>query len=533
MRDLQRAIAEEAEKLIRRFEIYARQLADEYRRRVRRTTTSVSSLDLKRPQYWSLATGFDPYLVRARKACIAYAVQKRVSTATYEPFTPYKHFVPKVGGGQREISVFQIADSAISRVVYEQLLEKNRVRMSSRAYAYRNDLTAHDAIQYIAAELQGQSRVFVAEYDFSKYFDNIGHDYLRKIIRDRKFLIAPNEQAVIDSFLRVSPLTATTYQLRNGPLREQGIPQGTSISLFLANLAAWELDRALERLGVSFVRYADDTLIWANEYAQLCRAVDTLHEMALKIGAPINLQKSGGVRLLVPPGAPSEMPGTPCIEYLGHRITLSSICIKDKAVERIKKRVNELLYFNPIKEPEAGTQNPGQLTKVDRDYVTYIWQLRRYLYGDISERRLRRFQVSGVPCRRFRDVMSFFPLVEDEQQLKELDAWLVCSTCMAMRKRARLLLGQGYAALPGPHGLRSCRELARYVRRSRTTGGVLDLRTELPKNSLCYQDGGNPVRNRQYRANDPIRILKLAADHVAGRALLERGIENDEGRCRS
>ena len=476
MRELESAISEEAEKLIRRFEIYARQLADEHRRRARRTTNPVPQLSLKRPLYWSLAAGFDPYLVRSRSACIAYSVQNRVAARTFEPFTPFKHFVPKVGGGQREISVFQVADSTVSRVVYERLMEKNRVRMSSRAYAYRDDITAQDAIQYTGAELRGQSRVFVAEYDFSKYFDNIGHDYLRKILRDRQFLITRTEQAVIDSFLRISPLPASTYQARGGPRRERGIPQGTSISLFLANLAAWELDRALERLGVSFVRYADDTLIWSNEYAQICRAVDTLHEMAVRIGSPINLQKSGGVRLLVAPGAPSEMPGTPFIEYLGHRITLSSVCIKNKAVERIKKRITELLYFNLIKEPEAGTQNAGQLGRVDRDYVTYIWQLRRYLYGDVSERRLRRFQARGVPCRRFRGVMSFFPLVDDQQQLKELDAWLVCSTCMAMRKRARLLTGLGYSALPDPLGVPDCRALANYVRRSRTTGGVLDLR---------------------------------------------------------
>jgi len=45
--------------------------------------------------------------------------------------------------------------------------------------------------------------------------------------------------------------------MTGSPRRERGIPQGTSISLFLANVAPWDLDRSLERLGVSFVRYAD------------------------------------------------------------------------------------------------------------------------------------------------------------------------------------------------------------------------------------------------------------------------------------
>jgi RNA-directed DNA polymerase len=475
MRNLQTAIDEETDKLIRRFESYARQLADEQRRRTRRTTQPVSRLRLQRPVYWALADGFNPYLVRSRRDRIAYSVQNRLSTRTYESFTPFQHFVPKVGGGLREVCVFQLADSAVSRIVFDGLMEKNRVRMSSRAYAYRDDITAQDAIQYIAAEMRGQSRVFVADYDFSKYFDNIGHDYLQKILQDRQFLTTRSEKAVVDAFLRVTPLPADAYQSHGGPKRQCGIPQGTSISLFLANIAAWELDRALERLGVSFVRYADDTLIWATDYAQLCRAVDILHEMALRIGSPINLQKSGGIRLLVQPGAPSEMPPVQLIEYLGHRITLSSVGMKAKRVERIKKHINELLYFNLVKEPEAGTQNPLQLGRVDRDYVTYIWQLRRYLYGDISERGLRRFQARGVPQRRFRGVMSFFPLVEDMEQLKELDSWLVCSTCLAMRKRTRILTSLGYNNLPDPHGL-SCKALANFVRKSQTTGGSLDLR---------------------------------------------------------
>ena len=468
-------IEDEANKLVRRFETYARQLADETQRRARRTTQVVPPLVVKRPVYWSLASGFDPYLVRARSKCVTYSVEKKVASRTYSPFPACQRFVPKVGGGQREICVFQIADSAVSRIFYDSLIEKNRARMSSRAYAYRADVTAQDAIQYIAAELRDQSRVFVAEYDFSKYFDNISHDYLHKILRDQQFLLTRTEMSVVEAFLRTLPVPENAYNLQSPAVRGRGIPQGTSISLFLANLAAWDLDRSLERLGVSFVRYADDTLIWSTDYAQLCRSVDTLHSMADKIGSPISLEKSGGIRLLVPAGAPSEIKSMVFIDYLGHKLSLSSVGIKDRIIERIKKRVNQLLYFNLIREPEAGTQNPARLTKVDRDYVTYLWQLRRYLYGDISEQGLRRFQARGVPRRRFRGVMSFFPLIDDEQQLKELDAWLLCSTCMAMRKRANLLMKLGHTNLPAPHGL-SCDSLLTHVHKSQTTGGSLDQR---------------------------------------------------------
>src|SRR5258708_29440657 len=105
MPDLESGIREEAGKLIRRFENYARQLADEYQRRSRRTTQSIARLALKRPHYWSLDKGFDPYLVRAREDCVAHAVKNKVSRRTYAPFTPVQHFVPKADGGRREVCV--------------------------------------------------------------------------------------------------------------------------------------------------------------------------------------------------------------------------------------------------------------------------------------------------------------------------------------------------------------------------------------------------------------------------------------------
>ena len=185
----QKAIEDEARKLIRRFENYARQLADEQKRRARRTTATTTKLITRRPTYWSLAEGFDPYLVRARSARIGHAIQKQIAKKSYIPHSPYLLVIPKADGGQRAICVFQVADSAISRLIFDRLNRKNRALMSSRAYAYRENVNAHDAIQFLASELRGKSRVFLAEYDFSKYFDNISHDYLWRIIKDQQFLL--------------------------------------------------------------------------------------------------------------------------------------------------------------------------------------------------------------------------------------------------------------------------------------------------------------------------------------------------------
>jgi hypothetical protein len=375
----------------------------------------------------------------------------------------------------REVCIYQVADGAVSKMLFEGVLQKNLPLLSARAYAYRKDVSAQNAIQYVRSELAGQSRLFVAEYDFSKYFDTIDHDHIRKTLRDH-FLLTEVESSVIEGFLRVSPSRISGYSAVGGPDRTTGIPQGTSISLFMANVAAWSLDRELERTGVGFVRYADDTLIWSRDYSQICDAVETLHQYASDMGVAVNRLKSPGIRLLVPEGSVGEMESTSHVDYLGYRLGIGRTSMKPSAVDRIRQRVTNLIYWNLLHEPIHGTQNSIRFSgDVDRDYVSLIWRLRRYLYGDLSERALRRFQQRDAPLRRFKGVMSAYPLIDDGSELKEIDGWILTQLFLAVRKRTRLVgPSSTVPQLPPPHGC-GRKELAGLRVRTSTTGQEIDL----------------------------------------------------------
>ncbi|MCP4305227.1 MAG: hypothetical protein GY788_10205 [bacterium] len=324
--------------------------------------------------------------------------------------------------------------------------------LSARAYAYRKDVSAQNAIQYVQSEFKGRTRLFVAEYDFSKYFDTIDHEHIRRVLADH-FLLTEVERCAIDGFLQVAACDRAAYVPEGGARRDRGIPQGTSISLFLANVAAWELDRVLERIGVGFVRYADDTLIWSTDYGRICDAVELLHEHADAIGVAVNLAKSPGVRLLVPPGAGSEMESTESVDYLGYQLGLGATTLKKSATAKIKKRIGELVYWGLLHEPLDKTQALSRFSgNVDQDYVSVIWRIRRYLYGDLSEKAVRRYQRREAPLRRFRGVMSAYPLIDDAEELWLLDDWILNQLFLSMRKRTALLRAQGIGpALPPPH----------------------------------------------------------------------------------
>lgn len=226
----------------------------------------------------------------------------------------------------------------------------------------------------------------------------------RRVLHDH-FLLTAVEREAIEAFLKVGFIRGS-YSSLDGPKREVGVPQGTSISLFLANIAAWELDRALEGEGVRFVRYADDTLIWSTDYARLCSAVEILHSHAAAIGASVNAAKSPGIHLLLPPGVEGEIETVHHVDYLGHRMGIDCTQIKPAGEQRVMAHVDQLLFNTLLREPLRGNQNLARFSHgVDRDYVTMISRLRRYLY-DLSEKALRRYQTRGAPLRRFKGLMS-------------------------------------------------------------------------------------------------------------------------------
>ena len=445
-------ILRESQRLIARHETKGRLFAEENARRRKRSTSVPSELALTRPAYWKLDDGFNPYLTRSRSERIGHSVRRALRDRAYIPRHPVMYEVDKKDGGSRNVSIYQVADGAVSKMLFEGILKKNLPLLSARAYAYRKDISAQDAIQYVKSEFRGRTRLFVAEYDFRSFFDTIDHDHIHRVLQDH-FLLTEVERAAIDSFLSVDAVPHSAYTAVGGPRRERGIPQGTSISLFLANVAAWELDRKLESVGVGFCRYADDTLIWATDYSQIVRAVEYLHEQAEAIGVSVNVEKSPGIRLLVAEGGSAEMEHTESVNYLGYRLFLDRAEMKESSYDAIKDRVNKLIYWGLIHEPSSGTQAVGRVQgNVDQDYASVIWRIRRYLYGDLSEKAVRRYQHRDVPLRRFKGLMSAYPLLDDTSALEELDEWILTQIWLAVRKRGRLLTRAGIVQLPPPHG---------------------------------------------------------------------------------
>lgn len=475
-------VEREATRLIRRFERSMQAARAESLRRQRRSASPLPPLETNKPEWWAVDPGFDPYRSKFRSKTIGHSIWASMEAGKYRPRPAVKLDIPKEGGGTRQLSIFQVADSAVSKAIFESVLSKNTPRLSGRAYAYRKDLSAQDAVHYVRTEWTGKSRLYIAEYDFSAYFDSIDHDYLLERIADRSLFLSPVEKQVMQAFLKNASVDINQYSTAGeAEDRSVGIPQGTSVSLILANLAATKIDSRLERIGVGFVRYADDTLIWSESYEAICKAVSILQDESERMGVTLNREKSEGISLLVPRDwrKDGEIRTKRSVKFLGYELGLDHCEISDRGYRRIQARCNQLIYDNLLREPLSKNQNPTRLSLHDSDYASLLAQLRRYLYGDLSEAKVLRHQRGHVPLRQFSGVMSAYPLLDDGDQLRKLDGWLLWQIHSALRRRAVLLADQNLidpAQLPVPHGLSAKELLDTPAIQARGSGNTVELR---------------------------------------------------------
>lgn len=428
---LSSVISEEAEKLIQKHHAYHNALHVEHVRNKKRISNPPPKI-VKIPDYWKDDKKLNPFYVKGKSKSIALSIVKKLVNKSYAPNQPYIKKIPKKGGGYREVSIYQIPDAAVSRIFYERLLAKNKHRFSSFSYAYRNDRNVHFAIQDIWLDLSRDARAFIAEFDFSDFFGSISHDYLRRQFDCNGFYISEEERFVIETFLG----RQTT-----------GIPQGTSISLFLANLVCWQLDKSLEQAGLKFARYADDTVIWSSSYQKICEAFTIVNDFSSSTGIPINLKKSEGISLLTRPGLPAELKNVKnSLDFLGYSISVDVVSIKSATINKIKKQISYLLYRNLV-QPLKGERLLGMIipgNDKDPALLTVMLQIRRYLYGGLNSQQLRDY-INGRSKRiQFKGIMSFYPLVNDIAQLKTLDGWMVSTIYRCVQLRSKLLKRWGY-----------------------------------------------------------------------------------------
>ena len=200
--------------------------------------------------------------------------------------------IPKPDGTTRPLGIPTVRDRVVQaalKIVLEPIFEADFLPCS---FGFRPKRSAHQALNTIMDATWDGYRV-VVEADITKFFDNVDHDRLLTMVRER--VIDRKVLGWLAAILRAGICVGD--ELLSS---DTGTPQGGVISPLLANVYLNRLDRNWQTrhrgLG-QLVRYADDLVIMCRWRSQADRALAVLEHELADLGLRLHPDKTSIVDL--------------------------------------------------------------------------------------------------------------------------------------------------------------------------------------------------------------------------------------------
>ena len=291
------------------------------------------------------------------------SITTHIKEGTYIPSPVRRVDIPKPDGGTRMLGIPTVQDRVIQQAIYQVLMPMYDPTFSERSYGFRPCRSALDAIKQASAYI-AEGKKYVIEIDIEKFFDRVNHDRLMSTLQQRI-----NDRATLKLIHRY--LKAGIMENGLVSPREEGVPQGGNLSPLLSLIVLDELDKNLEKRGLSFCRYADDCNIFVRTRTAGERVLETTVKfLEEKLKLRVNRSKSGIFR-------PSKC------KFLGYTFWGTHPRASEKSIKRLKMKLRPIL--RRVGRGMTFKMIVMRLTQILRGWRNYyILDERKSLYANLD-----------------------------------------------------------------------------------------------------------------------------------------------------
>ena len=218
--------------------------------------------------------------------------------------------IPKINNAKkckdhRTISLMSHTLKLFLKVIHNRIYRKLDSDISDSQFGFRNGVGTREALFAVNVLTQRcldvNKDVYACLVDYEKAFDRVRHDQLMKILREKQLdaqdiIIIQNLYYHQTANIRVENVQTEDIEIR------RGVRQGCILSPLLFNLYSEAIMREAlyeEQAGVlvngmpvSNIRYADDTVLLAENANDLQRIVQKVHDVSIRYGLNMNLGKT-------------------------------------------------------------------------------------------------------------------------------------------------------------------------------------------------------------------------------------------------